>query len=87
MKSTGPAIAQLPPGLRGTPLEPQLREQLRGRREQVIGAGSGFVIDPSGVIVTNSHVVGRADRILVSLANGTQLRAQLIGVDELTDLR
>jgi len=86
LESTGPVIAQLPPSLRGTPLEPQLRERLRGRREQVIGAGSGFVIDPSGVIVTNSHVVGHADRILVSLTNGAQLRAQLIGVDELTDL-
>ena len=85
-ESSGPVIAQLPPALRGTPLERQFRERLRERREQVIGAGSGFIIDSSGVIVTNNHVVGRADRIVVSLANGTQLPAQLLGVDDLTDL-
>jgi len=86
LESAGPVAAQVPPPLRGTPLDPQFRARLRGRREQVIGAGSGFVIDPSGVIVTNSHVVGRADRIVVSLATGAQLPARLIGVDDLTDI-
>jgi len=33
-----------------------------GRREQMTGAGSGFIIDSSGFIVTNRHVIGRADR-------------------------
>ena len=78
--------AQLPPELRGTPFEKQFRDRLRGRREQVLGAGSGFIIDPSGVIVTNNHVVGHADRILVSLSNGTELPAHVLGTDELTDI-
>ena len=78
--------AQLPPALRGTPLEKQFRDRLRSRREQVQGAGSGFVIDPSGVIVTNNHVVGHADRIIVSLSDGTELPAKVIGTDELTDI-
>ncbi len=56
------------------------------RREQVQGAGSGFVIDPSGIIVTNNHVVGHADRIIVSLSDGTELPAKVIGTDELTDI-
>ena len=30
-----------------------------------MGAGSGFIIDPSGIIVTNNHVVGHADKIVV----------------------
>ena len=77
---------QLPAALRGTPLEKQFRDRLRSRREQVQGAGSGFVIDPSGVIVTNNHVVGHADRIVVSLSNGTELTARVIGTDELTDI-
>ena len=55
-------------------------------RRPVLGAGSGFVIDPSGVIVTNTHVVSRSSRISVTLANGTELAGQLIGSDELTDL-
>ena len=77
---------QLPAALRGTPLEKQFRDRLRSRREQVQGAGSGFVIDPSGIIVTNNHVVGHADKIVVSLANGTELPARVIGTDELTDI-
>ncbi|HTR17009.1 MAG TPA: trypsin-like peptidase domain-containing protein [Acetobacteraceae bacterium] len=84
--SAGDAAASLPPELKGTPFERQFRERMRGRREQVLGAGSGFIIDASGVIVTNNHVVGHADRIVVSLSDGTQLPAKVLGVDELTDL-
>jgi serine protease Do len=79
-------LSELPPELRGTPFERQFRDRLRNRSEQMVGAGSGFVIDPSGVIVTNNHVVGHADRIVVSLADGTQLPARLIGTDDLTDI-
>ena len=82
----GDSDAQLPPALRGTPLEKQFRDRLRSRRDQVQGAGSGFVIDSSGIIVTNNHVVGHADRIIVSLSNGTELQAKVIGTDELTDI-
>jgi serine protease Do len=79
-------MAQLPPELRGTPFERQFRERFGNRREQMVGAGSGFIIDPSGVIVTNHHVVGHADRIVVSLTNGRELPAKVIGTDELTDI-
>ena len=50
------------------------------------GAGSGFIIDPSGYIVTNNHVVGQADKIVVGMSDGTELPARVIGTDELTDV-
>jgi len=74
-------LAALPPEL-----QRQFRERFKQRREQVQGAGSGFIIDPSGVIVTNNHVVGKADKIVVSLPDGSELSAKLIGADELTDV-
>ncbi len=84
--SASDALADMPAELRGTPFERQFRNRMRDRREQVMGAGSGFIIDPSGVIVTNNHVVGHADKIVVSLTDGTELPAHLLGADELTDI-
>jgi serine protease Do len=82
--ATGPV--PVPPELRGTPFERQFRKLQRNRREQVMGAGSGFVIDPSGIIVTNNHVVGHANSVVVSLSDGEHFPAHLIGVDDLTDI-
>jgi serine protease Do len=48
--------------------------------------GSGFVIDPSGLIVTNNHVIADADEIVANFANGSKLTAEVIGVDDKTDL-
>ena len=80
------ALAAIPPELRDTPLGRQLRRHLGGRPQRVSGAGSGFIIDPSGIIVTNNHVVGHADEIVVSLTDGRQLPARVLGRDELTDI-
>jgi len=54
----------------------------RGRRF----LGSGFIIDPSGYIVTNRHVVGSSDKITVVLHDNSKHQAKVVGRDEKTDL-
>lgn len=48
--------------------------------------GSGFIVDTSGVVVTNNHVIADADEINVILNDGTKIKADLVGVDKKTDL-
>jgi len=85
-EDAGATRGKLPQALRGTPFEKPFKDRMRKRSEQMLGAGSGFVIDPSGVIVTNNHVVGSADKITVSFSDGTELPARLLGTDALTDI-
>ena len=63
--------------------DPQNRE--RGPR-RVNSLGSGFVIDATGIVVTNNHVIAEADEITVILNDGTRLKAELLGKDQKTDL-
>ncbi len=59
-------------------------EQPRSRR--VNSLGSGFVIDPEGIIVTNNHVIAEADDIEVNFADGSKLIAEVVGADPKTDI-
>jgi len=54
--------------------------------QRVQSLGSGFVIDASGIIVTNYHVIEDADEITANFNDGTKLPATLIGKDDKTDL-
>jgi serine protease Do len=55
-------------------------------KEKVTALGSGFIIDPTGYVVTNNHVVDQATDIQVTLTTGEQYAAKLIGTDPKTDL-
>ena len=52
----------------------------------VQGYGTGFIIRPSGIIVTNQHVVANAQKVVVTLPDGTDLPARVLGEDPLTDI-
>ncbi|MGE5268590.1 MAG: DegQ family serine endoprotease [Thiohalocapsa sp.] len=51
-----------------------------------IALGSGFIIDPSGIIVTNNHVVGEAAKVQIILQDNSKYTARIIGRDRRTDI-
>jgi serine protease Do len=78
----------------GSPFAEQFREFFKrrfqgppeGQAPQARGVGSGFFIDDKGHVVTNHHVVKGADEIQITLHDGTELKATVVGHDEKTDL-
>src|SRR3984957_14748462 len=68
------------PGGRGGDNQPPPSD----RRMQSLG--SGFIIDSSGIVVTNNHVIDGADEITVTLQDNTSLKAKVLGRDETGDI-
>lgn len=58
---------------------PQMQRPMRGE-------GSGFIIDPNGIVLTNAHVVKGADRVTVKLTDRREFRAKVLGSDPKTDI-
>jgi Do/DeqQ family serine protease len=54
--------------------------------EQLRGLGSGFILDKSGLVLTNAHVVDKADKVTVRLKDGRTFEGKVQGIDEVTDL-
>jgi serine protease Do len=92
----GSTAQPLPPG---TPFEEFFDEFFKHRQQgdsqnhtfpnpqrRVNSLGSGFIIDPSGIVVTNNHVIADADEITVILNDGTRLKADIMGRDTKVDL-
>jgi S1-C subfamily serine protease len=79
VERVGPAVVRLAV-LNGNPGRPSQSGQPRG------GTGSGVIVAPDGLILTNSHVAGTASRIEVTTADGQDLHARLVGDDPDTDL-
>jgi len=81
-----PGLPNVPPG---SPLADLFKDFLgpgRNLPRRVTSLGSGFIIDQSGYVVTNNHVIENSDQISVTLNDGTNLPAKLIGRDDKTDL-
>jgi serine protease Do len=60
----------------------------QGKRDpyREVGQGTGFIISPDGFIITNSHVVTEADRLMVKIEDGSELEAKVIGFDPDSDI-
>ncbi len=86
-------MPQLPPG---SPFSEFFDDFFKNRRggkgggdlmpHKTNSLGSGFIIDPSGIVVTNNHVIADADEINVIMNDGTKIKADIVGVDKKTDL-
>ncbi|MGH6890109.1 MAG: Do family serine endopeptidase [Rhizomicrobium sp.] len=84
--STDEVLPDLP---KGSPLQDLFKDFLdkeKSHPHHIAALGSGFVIDPSGLIVTNNHVIDGADEISVTFSDGTVLPATLVGRDDKTDI-
>jgi serine protease Do len=57
-----------------------------GQQRRSNSLGSGFVIDASGIVITNNHVIGEANDITVNFNDGSKLKAEVIGKDAKTDI-
>ena len=91
------AMPQLPPG---SPFEEFFDDFFKNRRggpgggskggeaqpRKTNSLGSGFIVDTSGIAVTNNHVIADADEINIIMNDGTKIKAELVGVDKKTDL-
>jgi serine protease Do len=90
----GEALPELPFNIpKGSPFEEFFKrfrdmERGEGRRppREATALGSGFIIDPSGYVVTNNHVVEDATEVQVTLTTGEQFDGKIIGRDPKTDL-
>src|SRR5215472_15565600 len=60
--------------------------QMPENQSRRIALGSGFIVDPSGYVVTNSHVVGNAGKVEVTLQDDSKYTAKIIGRDPKTDI-
>jgi serine protease Do len=82
--AVNPAVVNVDTASQGDP-RPRARRPAgpSGPRE---GAGSGFIIDPAGYILTNHHVVAGADRVTVTMGDGRAFRAEIVGVDPVIDV-
>ncbi|HZI93634.1 MAG TPA: trypsin-like peptidase domain-containing protein [Patescibacteria group bacterium] len=67
-------------------IQPVLEIYRAGEKGKIAVTGSGVIFSPDGYVLTNTHVVGKAERLTCTLDNKEEVDARLIGVDPLSDL-
>jgi Do/DeqQ family serine protease len=95
----GPAVVRIDSSRtvkaqRGGPLDDPFFRQFFGdagadnapSERQERGTGSGFIISADGLVLTNAHVIDRADTVTVALRDGREFKGKVLGTDRLTDL-
>lgn len=85
----GPAVVSVNTVRRERVMPRSLWEQMmipRGYEHESAGMGSGFIIHESGLVVTNEHVVRGATEVFVTLPDGREMDAVMVGIDETSDL-
>jgi serine protease Do len=75
--------AQRVPGAKPGPDSSQLQKKFSS---PAVSLGSGFIIDPKGIIVTNNHVIDNAEQVTVTMHDGREFKATIRAVDRETDL-
>uniref|UniRef100_UPI003340B892 DegQ family serine endoprotease n=1 Tax=Castellaniella defragrans TaxID=75697 RepID=UPI003340B892 len=77
----------VPPGMQ-QPKPPRGKQQTPAPRERTVprGIGSGFIISDDGYILTNNHVIDKSNGISVTMTDGREYKAKVIGKDERTDI-
>ena len=81
--SSNPFPFQFPPG---SPFEDMFKEFNKPTERKATALGSGFIIDKTGIIVTNNHVIEGAEDIIVSVNGAKEYKAKVIGKDPYMDL-
>ena len=77
-----------PPGSGFEGFNEYLSQQYKAKikPKKATSLGSGFIIDPSGIIVTNNHVIGNGEDIKITLHDNTELKAKVLGRDTRVDI-
>ena len=83
VSNTNPFPFEFPPG---SPLEDMFKEFGTPQERKSSALGSGFIIDETGIVITNNHVIKDAEDIVVKVNGDKEYKAKVLGADPLMDI-